>query len=112
VQGDLLRETEWIEFKHNFWRPEDVGEYISDLAKSAALHQQRAGFVLWGYLIPIKFSSGLRFGHITSAPAMSQRASLLYSLGAQAPRSSIASATSGGCFGFGPALDAVAPRRF
>ena len=33
----LPQETEWAEFKHNATKPEDLGEYISALANSAAL---------------------------------------------------------------------------
>ncbi len=33
----LPQETEWAEFKHNSIKPEDLGEYISALANSAAL---------------------------------------------------------------------------
>ena len=33
----LPRETEWAEFKSNSIRAEDLGEYISALANSAAL---------------------------------------------------------------------------
>ena len=34
------RETEWIEWKENNCRPEDIGEYLSALSNSAALHRQ------------------------------------------------------------------------
>jgi ATP-dependent DNA helicase RecG len=33
----LNQETEWAEFKYNSIKPEDLGEYISALANSAAL---------------------------------------------------------------------------
>ena len=33
----LSVETEWVEFKHNRADPEEIGEYISALANSAAL---------------------------------------------------------------------------
>jgi ATP-dependent DNA helicase RecG len=42
------RECEWIEFKHNDAGPADVGEYMSALANSAALHGQEAGWMVWG----------------------------------------------------------------
>ena len=45
---DLPHETEWVEFKENYRRPERVGEYLSALANSAALHGQSHGYVLWG----------------------------------------------------------------
>lgn len=41
-------ETEWVEFKHNNDAPEDIGEYISALANSAALHGRDAGYIVWG----------------------------------------------------------------
>jgi len=31
----LPAETEWIEFKKNNYKPEDIGEYISALSNSA-----------------------------------------------------------------------------
>ena len=34
----LPDETEWVEFKHNFADPQGIGEYLSALANSAALH--------------------------------------------------------------------------
>jgi ATP-dependent DNA helicase RecG len=33
----LLRETEWVEFKENNANPEEIGEYVSVIANSAAL---------------------------------------------------------------------------
>ena len=44
----LPHETEWVEFKENYRRPELVGRYISALANSAALHDKPHGYVLWG----------------------------------------------------------------
>jgi predicted HTH transcriptional regulator len=41
-------ENECIEFKHNNSNPEDIGEYISAIANSAALMKQPAGFIIWG----------------------------------------------------------------
>ena len=32
----LPKETEWVEFKRNNAKPEEIGEYISALANSAA----------------------------------------------------------------------------
>lgn len=45
---DLPSETEWVEFKHNAARPEDIGEYISALSNGAALNDQPHGYLLWG----------------------------------------------------------------
>jgi predicted HTH transcriptional regulator len=44
----LPRETEWLELKHNNGNPEDIGEYISALANSAALEEKAFAYVLWG----------------------------------------------------------------
>jgi predicted HTH transcriptional regulator len=44
----LPRETEWVEFKVNNGNPEDVGEYISALANSAALHRKELAYIVWG----------------------------------------------------------------
>lgn len=44
----LPKETEWVEFKHNNEKPEEIGEYISALANSAALYGKEAGFLVWG----------------------------------------------------------------
>lgn len=44
----LPHETEWVEFKHNVAAPEDIGEYISALANSAALHGKNRGYIAWG----------------------------------------------------------------
>ncbi len=41
-------EAEWFEFKHNKAEPEMVGEYISALANSAALHGKANAYVVWG----------------------------------------------------------------
>ena len=42
------KETEWIEFKHNNDDPEQIGEYISALANSAALLGKVHAYMLWG----------------------------------------------------------------
>lgn len=44
----LPRESEWVEFKHNNANPEEIGEYISALANSAALHGKESGYLVWG----------------------------------------------------------------
>lgn len=41
-------ETEWLEFKRNNERPEDIGEYISALSNSAALFNKAHGYLIWG----------------------------------------------------------------
>ena len=44
----LPKETEWVEFKHNFAEPEEIGEYISALANSAALCGKMNAYMVWG----------------------------------------------------------------
>ncbi|MEK6334509.1 MAG: ATP-binding protein [Acidobacteriota bacterium] len=44
----LPKETEWVEFKHNNDNPEDIGEYLSALSNSAALHGKEGGYLVWG----------------------------------------------------------------
>jgi len=41
-------ETEWIEFKHNKFTPDDIGEYISALSNGAALHGKNSAYMVWG----------------------------------------------------------------
>jgi len=44
----LTRETEWVEFKVGDADPVQIGEYLSALANSAALHQKDAAYIVWG----------------------------------------------------------------
>jgi ATP-dependent DNA helicase RecG len=44
----LPKETEWAEFKENNENPDEIGEYISALANSAALEGRRLAYLLWG----------------------------------------------------------------
>lgn len=44
----LTGESEWVEFKVNVREPEEVGEYISALANSAALVGKAFAYVVWG----------------------------------------------------------------
>ena len=43
-----LGETEWVEFKLNDAEPEDIGEYISALANSAAIQGKASAYLVWG----------------------------------------------------------------
>ncbi len=45
---ELPAETEWVEFKHNNEKPEEIGEYLSALSNGAALHGKPAGYIVWG----------------------------------------------------------------
>ena len=42
------KENEWIEFKHNFHSPEEIGEQISALSNAACLHGQAFGYLTFG----------------------------------------------------------------
>jgi predicted HTH transcriptional regulator len=44
----LPKETGWVEFKSNLDDPDDIGEYISALSNSAALHQRPYAYLVWG----------------------------------------------------------------
>ena len=41
-------ESEWVEFKHNFHSPEEIGETLSALANGACLHNQSHGYLVFG----------------------------------------------------------------
>ncbi|MCD6582677.1 MAG: ATP-binding protein, partial [Desulfuromusa sp.] len=44
----LPKETEWVEFKHNNAKPEEIGEYLSALANAAALTGKVHAYLIWG----------------------------------------------------------------
>ena len=44
----LPKETEWLEFKVNNYEPQEIGEYISALANSAALCGKAFAYLVWG----------------------------------------------------------------
>ncbi|MBL7645893.1 MAG: putative DNA binding domain-containing protein [Candidatus Hydrogenedentes bacterium] len=44
----LPAETEWVEFKHNNANSEEIGQYVSALANSAALVGKSKAYLLWG----------------------------------------------------------------
>jgi ATP-dependent DNA helicase RecG len=41
-------ETPWLEFKVDYADPKNIGEYISGLSNSAAIHQKDKAYVVWG----------------------------------------------------------------
>ena len=41
-------ETEWLEFKRNYYEPKQLGEYLSALANSACLADQPVGYLIFG----------------------------------------------------------------
>ena len=42
------RESEWVEFKHNFHSAEEIGEKISALSNGACIHHQDYGYLVFG----------------------------------------------------------------
>jgi predicted HTH transcriptional regulator len=44
----LPQETEWVEFKVNNKKPQEIGEYLSALSNAAALHGQNSAYMVWG----------------------------------------------------------------
>lgn len=44
----LPAETEWVEFKENNEKPDNIGEYISALSNAAALANKAKGYLVWG----------------------------------------------------------------
>ena len=44
----LPHETEWAEFKQSNSNPQEIGEYISALANSAALEGKAFAYLVWG----------------------------------------------------------------
>jgi len=44
----LPNETQWVEFKNNNYEPRMIGQDISALANSAALHEKSCAYMLWG----------------------------------------------------------------
>ncbi len=44
----LPKETEWFEFKRDKTIPQEMGEYVSALANSAALLGEPNAYIVWG----------------------------------------------------------------
>ena len=44
----LPNEREWLEFKENWYEPNALGEYISSLSNSAAMHGRERAYLVWG----------------------------------------------------------------
>lgn len=42
------KETEWLEFKTNYFQPEEIGKYVSALSNSATLYEKNFGYMIWG----------------------------------------------------------------
>lgn len=46
--SSLPKESEWVEFKKNNSRPDEIGENISALSNSLALLRKSCGYIIWG----------------------------------------------------------------
>ena len=46
--SSLSKENEWVEFKRNNARPDEIGENISALSNSSALLRKQCGYIIWG----------------------------------------------------------------
>jgi predicted HTH transcriptional regulator len=44
----MPKETGWVEFKQNWDDADDIGQYISALSNTAALHHRSKAYVVWG----------------------------------------------------------------
>lgn len=44
----LPEETEWVEFKSNWDKKEDIGEYLSALSNAATLLGKATAYMVWG----------------------------------------------------------------
>lgn len=44
----LPHETQWLEFKVDNDKPDEIGEYISALSNGAALEEKSHGYLIWG----------------------------------------------------------------
>lgn len=44
----MPKETGWVEFKQNWDDENDIGQYISALSNTAALHHRSKAYVVWG----------------------------------------------------------------
>ncbi|MBU1130929.1 putative DNA binding domain-containing protein [Patescibacteria group bacterium] len=44
----LPNETEWVEFKHNNFNPDEIGRDISALSNGAALHEKERAYIIFG----------------------------------------------------------------
>lgn len=62
----LNKETEWLEFKSNHQLPEKIGEYISAISNSAALHQREEGYLIFGIDDKTREVTGTTFDPVTA----------------------------------------------
>lgn len=65
-------ELEWVEFKENNGDPQQIGEYISALSNSAALHGQSRAYLVWGVEDGTHAVVGTRFCPTTATKGAEQ----------------------------------------
>ncbi|MCD8306890.1 MAG: putative DNA binding domain-containing protein [Clostridia bacterium] len=53
-------EEEWLEFKENWFQPDELGHYISALANCAALEGRKFAYFIWGVTNYLDEETGLR----------------------------------------------------
>ena len=57
----LPNETEWVEFKVNNDKPDEIGEYISALSNSATINRKLYAYIVWGIENDTHEISGTKF---------------------------------------------------
>jgi ATP-dependent DNA helicase RecG len=62
----LPQETEWVEFKANDAEPQQIGEYLSALANSAALAGKAFAYLVWGISDGEHTVVGTKFSPVTA----------------------------------------------
>ncbi|MFA5002929.1 MAG: RNA-binding domain-containing protein [Methanolinea sp.] len=76
-------ESEWLEFKHDYYEPQIIGEYLSALANSACILGKNVGYLVFGIDDTTHEVVGTRFDPITAKGKGNQDLSLWLSLGLQ-----------------------------
>ncbi len=45
---NMPHEIEWVEYKANFFKPEEIGKYISAISNAASMAGRKCGYMVWG----------------------------------------------------------------
>ncbi|HPY61318.1 MAG TPA: ATP-binding protein [Methanospirillum sp.] len=75
-------ESEWLEFKHDYYEPQLIGEYLSALANSACILGKNVGYLVFGINDTTHEVVGTQFDPITAKKG-NQNLLLWLSLGLQ-----------------------------
>ena len=75
-------ESEWLEFKHDYYEPQLIGEYLSALANSACISGKNVGYLVFGINDSTHEVVGTQFDPITAKKG-NQNLLLWLSLGLQ-----------------------------